>query len=225
MLLIVSTPIGNLGDLSPRAAQALQEADIIAAEDTRRTNQLLAYLKLKKSLLSLHDHNESTRVPIILSLLNSGKTVAMVSDSGTPLLSDPGYRVLKACIEHGIAVSTIPGPSAITAAITCSGLPPYPFYFGGFLPSKPGARQKEIQAALQRNVTHVYFESPHRLAKTLHQLASLSPDCPVCVAREITKKFEQFHRGSASELAAHYHSDKTKGEITIVFSPQVQSFQ
>lgn len=215
-LLVVPTPLGNLGDLTDRAKQALCEADLIAAEDTRRTGQLLHTLGVRRPMTSLHDHNEEARIPEILTLLQSGGTVALATDAGMPLVSDPGYRLVNACIGNGVPVSVLPGPSAVITALAGSGMPPHPFHFGGFLPVKSGRRENELREAIARGITNIYFESPHRLPKTLEALASIAPHSQVCVAREMTKKFEDFRRGTAQELAAHYRLHPPKGEITLL---------
>lgn len=217
MLWIVPTPLGNLGDLTPRAREALGSADIIAAEDTRHTGHLLAVLGIRKPMLSLHDHNETARVPELLDRLASGGSVALVSDAGMPLVSDPGYRLVRAAIEAGLPLSVLPGPSAVLTALAGSGLPPHPFYFGGFLPVKSGKKENELRAAIERGCTHIYFESPHRIVKTLDTLTGISPQAKVCVARELSKKFEEFRRGTAGEVARHYREHPPKGEITLVF--------
>jgi len=218
MLVVVPTPLGNLGDLTERARQVLATADLVAAEDTRHTGQLLYLLGLSRPLLSLHDHNEAARSPVILEKLRQGKTVALVTDAGMPLISDPGYRVVAACIGEDLPFTVLPGPSAVITALAGSGLPPHPFYFGGFLPVKSGRRANEIQAALDRKITHIYFESPHRLVKTLETLSGLAPRARVCVARELSKKFEEYRRGPAEDVLAHYQVHPVKGEITLVFT-------
>jgi 16S rRNA (cytidine1402-2'-O)-methyltransferase len=219
-LTLVPTPLGNLGDLTIRAKQALAQADLIAAEDTRHTGQLLSVLELRKPMISLHDHNEVSRIPYLLENLREGKSIALVSDAGMPLISDPGYRLVRAVIDAGLPLTVLPGPSAILTALAGSGLPPYPFYFGGFLPVKSGKKESELRAAIQRGCTHVYFESPFRIVKTLETLSALAPDASVCVARELTKKFEEFRRGKPAEVAEFYTSHPPKGEITIVLSPR-----
>lgn len=218
-LVLVPTPLGNLNDLTPRAADALKEADLILAEDTRRTAILLHHLGIKKQLLSFHDHNETLRTPEVLKKLVSGLKVALVSDAGMPCLSDPGFHLVRACLNEGLPVSALPGASAITTALAASGLPPVPFYFGGFLPVKAGRRRRELEAALARGMTHVYFESPHRLMATLSELAALQPDSKVCVARELTKIYEEFCRGTPAEIIARFASTPPRGEITLVLAP------
>jgi 16S rRNA (cytidine1402-2'-O)-methyltransferase len=215
-LIVVPTPLGNLADLTDRAREALTKAALIAAEDTRRTGQLLCTLGARRPMISLHDHNEMARIPEILEKLRAGETVALASDAGMPLVSDPGYRLVEACIANDIPVTVLPGPSAVLTALAGSGLPPHPFYFGGFLPVKSGRRETELLAALERRITHIYFESPHRLVKTLAALAALAPSARVCVARELSKKFEEYRRGTAQEVLTHFNGRPPKGEITLL---------
>jgi 16S rRNA (cytidine1402-2'-O)-methyltransferase len=215
-LVVVPTPLGNLGDLTERARIALTQCTLIAAEDTRRTGQLLQTLGVRRPMISLHDHNETARVPEILERLGRGETVALATDAGMPLVSDPGYRLVEACIAKEFPVTVLPGPSAVITALAGSGMPPHPFYFGGFLPVKSGRREAEIRAAMDRGITHIYFESPHRLVKTLEALCSIDPEARVCVARELSKKFEEYRRGTAAEVSAHYRQHPPKGEITLL---------
>jgi 16S rRNA (cytidine1402-2'-O)-methyltransferase len=218
-LVVVGTPIGNLSDLSPRACQALATADLIAAEDTRHTGLLLQHLELKKPFLSYQKFNEASRESEILDRIRSGQTIALVTDSGMPGVSDPGERIIRAVQRERLTLEVIPGPSAPIHALIASGLPALPFYFGGFLPQKSGGRLNEITAAAKRDHTSVYFESPHRLARTLATLVDVfPPDSKICVARELTKKFEEVFVGTPAEVAAHF-GEKTKGEITLVLSP------
>ena len=218
-LVVVGTPIGNLSDLSPRACQALATADLIAAEDTRHTGLLLQHLELKKPFLSYQKFNEASRESEILDRIRSGQTIALVTDSGMPGVSDPGERIIRAVRREHLPVEVIPGPSAPIHALIASGLPALPFYFGGFLPPKSGGRLNEITAAANRDHTSIYFESPHRLARTLATLVEVfPPDSQICVARELTKKFEEVFVGTPAEVAARF-GEKTKGEITLVLSP------
>lgn len=219
MLTLVPTPLGNLQDITLRAIEVLRTADIIAAEDTRHTAHLLASLDIRKPLLSLHDHNEATRIPEILQRLAAGESVALVTDAGMPCVSDPGYRLVRACLEAERPLTVLPGPSAVPTALAGSGLPPHPFYFGGFLPVKSGRRERELAEAVARGITHIYFESPHRLVKTLATLAHIDPSTRLCVARELSKRFEEYRRGTPAEVLAHYEKHPPKGEITLVFSP------
>lgn len=219
MLTLVPTPLGNLRDITLRALDTLREADFIAAEDTRHTGNLLQAFEIKCPMFSLHEHNEDRRIPEVLDKLRGGARIALVSDAGMPLLSDPGFRLVRACLAEGIEVSVLPGPSAIVTALAASGLPPLPFYFGGFLPVKSGRREKELRAALARSCTSIYFESPHRLLKSLQVLAGAAPSARICVARELTKKFEEIVRGSCAEVLATLAPRSIKGEITLVLSP------
>jgi 16S rRNA (cytidine1402-2'-O)-methyltransferase len=216
-LLLVATPIGNLDDLSPRAAQALAAADLVACEDTRHSGRLLAHLGLKKPLVSLHEHNERRRIPELVAALGRGETIAVVSDAGTPLLSDPGYPLTRAAIAAGAAVEAIPGPSAILAALVASGLPPYPFTFAGFAPPKSGKRRSFYRRFGALGHTFVVYESPHRLAASLDDaVAELGTERPTALARELTKLHEEIVRGTLGELAAWARERKLLGEFVLV---------
>jgi 16S rRNA (cytidine1402-2'-O)-methyltransferase len=214
-LYVVATPIGNLEDASPRAVRTLREADLIFAEDTRRTRTLLDRNGIAARPLSLHAHNEALRVPRALEALDDGASVALVSDAGTPLVSDPGERLVAAAIAAGHAVVPVPGASAVLAALSVSGLPAVPFAFLGFLPRKAGARRALLASYRERPETLVLFESPRRLAKTLRELAEVFGDRPASVGRELTKLYEETIRGSLAELAEHFDAD-VRGEITLV---------
>lgn len=219
MLSLVATPIGNLGDISLRALETLRNADIIACEDTRHSLVLLAHHGIRKPLVSYHQHNEARRTAELLLSLRDGKHVAVISDAGTPGISDPGHRLLRACIAEKLPYTVIPGPCAAIAALIGSGFNAETFYFGGFLPVKSGGRERELLAAAaraQNGITGIYFESPHRLEKSLAVLADQTPDLLVCVARELTKKFEEYRRGSPAELLGHYRAHPPKGEIALV---------
>lgn len=222
MLFVVPTPIGNQGDITLRAQEILAAVDCIAAEDTRHSGGLLARHGISKPMVSFHEHNEVSRARELVDRMRAGEKVALISDAGFPAVSDPGYRLVRACIDAGIALTVLPGPSALLTALAGSGLPPHPFYFGGFLPVKSGRRQRELAAALERPHTSVYYESPHRIQKTLACLLELEPRCRVCVARELTKKFETYHRGSPGELLDGFASAPPKGEITLVLAPPEQ---
>jgi len=217
-LILVATPIGNLGDLTPRAREVLATADWIAAEDTRHTGRLLKHFEIATPQISLHKFNEASRTAEILSRIETGKRVALVSDAGMPGLCDPGERLVRSCLNAGLEVEVIPGVSAVQHAVVASGFPTVPYYFGGFLPVKKGRRGKELAMALSRECTSVYFESPHRLLGSLEILKSLASDRPVCVARELTKKFEEVIRGLPGEVSAHFEAKKVKGEICLVIS-------
>jgi 16S rRNA (cytidine1402-2'-O)-methyltransferase len=214
---LIGTPIGNLGDISFRAVKCLRDADVIACEDTRHSSRLLSHLEISgKELIALHDHNEKERAGSLVARAANGERIVFLSDAGMPTISDPGFRLVNASVEADVPVEVIPGPSAVITALAGSGLPTDAFYFGGFLPVKSGKRKREIETALARVETSIFFESPHRLGKTLGVVAELDPHREVCVARELTKKFETFHRGTAGDLFADFSGKKAKGEITLL---------
>lgn len=220
----MATPIGNLGDLSPRAAAALGSADLILCEDTRMTARLLAHAGLRTRTQALHDHNEDARLPGVLARLREGARIALVSDAGTPLVSDPGYRLVRAAIAEGLPVSAIPGANAAVLALVLSGLPPQPFLFLGFLPPRQAARRaalERLRAAERAGLaaTLIWHEAPHRLAEMLADLAELLGPRPAAVARELSKRYEEVRRGTLPELAAHYAAEPARGEITVVAGP------
>ncbi len=218
-LLVVATPIGNLGDLSPRAGEVLAAADIVACEDTRRSRKLLSHLGIARPLVSLHEHNERRRLPRLLAELEAGRTIALVSDAGTPLISDPGYLLVREAITAGYSVESVPGPSAALAALTVSGLPPYPHLFLGFPPPKRGRRRSFYERAAELPWTLVLFESPHRLQSSLEDLLEVLGDRPAALARELTKVHEEVVRGSLAELLSEVGSrDAVRGEIVLVVS-------
>jgi 16S rRNA (cytidine1402-2'-O)-methyltransferase len=218
MLYVVSTPIGNLGDITLRALDALKSVDLIAAEDTRHSGMLLKRFEIKKPLLSYHEHNEAMRTAQLVERLAAGEDVALITDAGTPALSDPGARLIRECIKRGLPFTIIPGPSSILAALVGSGFSTEKFCFRGFLPIKSGQRERELRGATEREETTIFFESPYRLTKTLAACFDITPDRQLCVARELTKKFEEFRRGTASELFAHYQAHPPKGEIVLIIS-------
>jgi 16S rRNA (cytidine1402-2'-O)-methyltransferase len=218
MLYVVATPIGNLGDMTLRALEVLKSVDVIAAEDTRHSGMLLKHFEIKKPLVSYHEHNEAMRTAQLVERLAADENVALITDAGTPALSDPGARLIRACIERGLPLTIIPGPSSILAALVGSGFSTERFYFGGFLPAKSGQRERELRATAERGETTIFFESPYRLTKTLAVCTGIMPDRQLCVARELTKKFEEFRHGIASELLAHYEAHPPKGEIVLVIS-------
>ena len=220
MLTVVPTPIGNRQDITLRAIDALRDADLIAAEDTRHSGMLLHHLGIKKPFVSLHEHNEAARTAELTDRMAAGLRVALVSDAGMPGISDPGHRLIRACVERGLPVTVLPGPSAVTTALVGSGFPSDRFFFGGFLPVKSGRRAAEIARAAGRDGTSIYFESPHRILRTLEALRECCPDRQVCVARELTKTFEEYRRGTPSELIAHYEKHPPKGEITLLVAPE-----
>jgi len=216
---VVATPIGNLGDLTPRARAALAGADLIAAEDTRRTAALLSAIGVSGTLISLHEHNEGGRIEGLLRELRAGKVVVLVSDAGTPLLSDPGYALVRAAAAAGIEIRAIPGPSALTAALSIAGLPTDRFVFEGFLPARAGERRSALARLAAEPRTLLLFEAPHRIAATLQELVQLfGPQRQAAVARELTKLHEAVYRGTLEQLAAAALSDPnfTRGEITLM---------
>ena len=218
-LAVISTPIGNLGDLSPRAREELATAELVAAEDTRRTGQLLTTLGLARPLISLHEHNESERIGELLGKLRGGARIALVSDAGTPLLSDPGFELVRRVSQEGIPVVAVPGASAITAALSIAGLPTERFTFEGFLPARLAERRARIAELKQEPRTLVFFEAPHRIAESLEDLAAgFGESRRAAVARELTKVFETVYRGTLAELAGQARSDSnfSRGEITMV---------
>lgn len=216
MLTLVPTPIGNLEDITLRALRALREADLVAAEDTRHAAILLKHHGISRPMLSLHEHNEAARAEELASRLAAGENVALLTDAGTPGISDPGFRAVRACLERGLEFTVLPGPSAVLPALVGSGLPLHEFYFGGFLPVKSGRRRAVLEAALARGETSIFFESPHRIARSLAALAEIDPNRPVCVARELSKKFEEFWRGTAAELSARAEKQPPRGEICLL---------
>jgi 16S rRNA (cytidine1402-2'-O)-methyltransferase len=216
MLFVVPTPIGNLADITLRALEVLREADVIAAEDTRHSGMLLQHHGLRRPLVSFHEHNEAMRTAELLGRLRAGEKIALVTDAGTPSISDPGARLVRACIDEGLEYTILPGACAAITALVGSGMDASEFYFGGFLPVKSGGRQATLTAALERACTSIFYESPHRLSKSLEALAALAPARIVCVARELTKKFEEYRRGLPGELAAHFEAHPVKGEICLL---------
>ena len=214
-LYVVSTPIGNLEDITRRAIQILQRVDLVAAEDTRRTRLLLNHLSIVKPLTSYHSYNEVRRVPELVRKLSSGQALALVTDAGTPGISDPAHRIIRAAIEHGIRVIPIPGASAVLSALVVSGLPMDRFVFEGFLPTKKG-RKSRLEELTQESRTIVLFESPHRVVRTLEDLESALGDRVVAVAREITKRFEEVFRGNLSEARMALARKSPRGEYVLV---------
>jgi 16S rRNA (cytidine1402-2'-O)-methyltransferase len=215
-LSVVATPIGNLEDITLRALRTLREADLIAAEDTRRTSLLLQHYNIRKPLLSYHEFNEAKRTPELLDKLRTGHHVALVSDAGMPTVSDPGLRLIRAALEAGIKLEVVPGPSAITAALAGSGLAAEPFLFCGFLPHKSAARRKILSDLCALPFTLVFFESPHRVLKSLAEMREILGNRPVVIARELTKKFEEFLRGDLESVPKMLENRPLRGEITIV---------
>jgi len=223
-LVLVSTPIGNLADIALRAIATLRAADLVLCEDTRTTARLLTAHGITARTMALHEHNEDGRTAQVLALLRQGRRVALVSDAGTPLVSDPGYRLVRAAIAEGLPVSGVPGANAALLALTLSGLPPHPFLFLGFPPPRQAARLSAFATlrAAERaglSATLVWYEAPHRLAETLADLAHTLGDRPAAVARELTKRFEEVRRGGLASLAAHYAAHAARGEICLVVAP------
>ena len=218
MLYVVATPIGNLSDISLRALEILKAVDLVAAEDTRHSGILLKHFQIQKALISYHAHNEAMRTAQLVERLAAGEKIALITDAGTPGISDPGARLIRECIKRELDFTIIPGPSSILTALVGSGFPCEKFFFGGFLPVKSGRRERELRAAAGREETSIYFESPYRLIKTLTASINTLQDRQLCVARELTKKFEEFRRGTAAELLTHYEKHPPKGEIVVVIS-------
>jgi 16S rRNA (cytidine1402-2'-O)-methyltransferase len=215
ILSVVGTPIGNLEDITLRALRVLGEAALIAAEDTRRTRKLLAHYDIHTPLVSYHEHNKRARTPKLVRELKAGKHIALVSDAGMPGISDPGADLIVAALQERIEVKVVPGPSAIVSALVLSGFRTDAFAFAGFVPRKAGERTRFIDRVLQSEATSVLFESPTRLVALLEKIARHAPERPIAVARELTKKFEQVVRGTASEVAAHFHEQTPRGEFVI----------
>lgn len=215
-LVVVATPIGNLKDVTLRALEELKAADAIACEDTRETRKLTAHYDIRVPLWSFHDHSGRGRADQIAAELKNGKRIAYVTDSGTPLVSDPGFTLVRAAIGAGIPVEVVPGPSALLAALAGSGLPCEKFVFEGFLPPKEGSRRNALSALAAEPRTMVFYESPHRIEKTLADMQDVLGDRPACVARELTKKFEEFLRGPLSEVRAAVAARSKLGEIVVV---------
>ena len=218
-LYVVGTPIGNLEDMTFRAVRVLKQVDFIACEDTRQTRKLLNHFEIDRPLVSCHEHNEQARAAEIVDALKSGSSVAVVSDAGTPLVADPGYRVVVAAIEAGIRVEPIPGPSAVLAALSASGLPTDDFRFGGFLPARRSQRLRTLEALRADETTLVFFEAPHRVIEALEDIATVLGPRRMVAAREITKLHEEFLRGPANEIQATLSArGQPKGEFTLVVS-------
>jgi 16S rRNA (cytidine1402-2'-O)-methyltransferase len=215
-LVVCPTPIGNLGDVTLRGLEALREADAIACEDTRRTKVLLDRYEIAGKLVSFHEHNETTRALELAGRIEGGGVIVLVSDAGTPLVSDPGYALVRTCLERGLPIEVLPGPSSVTTALVASGLPAERWRFVGFLPRKRGELERMLGESEE---TLVAFESPGRLAGTLAVLAGLESERPVVVCRELTKLHEEVRRGTAAELAAYYDDHPPRGEVVLVVGP------
>ncbi|MGV0101579.1 16S rRNA (cytidine(1402)-2'-O)-methyltransferase [Nostoc sp. DSM 114167] len=216
-LYVVGTPIGNLEDITFRAVRILQTVDIIAAEDTRHTGKLLQHFQVKTPQMSYHEHNRTSRIPELLEHLVNNKAIALVSDAGMPGISDPGYELVKACIEAGIPVVPIPGASAAITALSAAGLPTDRFVFEGFLPAKTQHRQEHLESLQTESRTLIFYESPHRLRDTLQDLALVwGSDRQIVLGRELTKLYEEFWRGTIAEAIAYYTQREPQGEYTLV---------
>ncbi len=216
-LYVVGTPIGNLEDMTFRAVRILQTVDMIAAEDTRHTGKLLQHFQVKTPQVSYHEHNSSSRIPELLEHLINDKAIALVSDAGIPSISDPGYELVKACIEAGITVVSIPGASAAITALSAAGLPTNRFVFEGFLSAKTQQRREHLESLQAEPRTLIFYESPHRLRETLQDLAEIwGSDRQIVLARELTKLYEEFWRGTIAEAIAHYNQRDPQGEYTLV---------
>ncbi len=216
MLYLVATPIGNLKDITLRALEVLKAADIVASEDTRRTGQLLKHYEITSRLLSFHEHSGPGRLREIVSLLKEGKNVALVTDGGTPLISDPGFTLVREAVREKIRVEAIPGPTALITALAASGLPTERFTFWGFLPPKSGKRKKELEEAALLDHTIIFYESPHRIAAALGEMSEIFGDREAVLARELTKKFEEITRGTLSELTERFKKEKPLGEMVLL---------
>lgn len=218
-LAIVATPIGNLEDITLRAMRTLREATLIACEDTRHTRKLLEHLGITTRMLSYHEHNEADRAREIVAAIRKGERVALVTDAGTPLLSDPGYRLVRAAIEAGLQTEVVPGPSALLTAIAGSGIGCSTFYFGGFLPPRRSQRDRVLEELSGLDMALVFYEAPHRVLETLAAIAAMMPGRECCAARELTKMHEEWLRGNPEEIAALLAKrDSIRGEFTLVLS-------
>jgi 16S rRNA (cytidine1402-2'-O)-methyltransferase len=222
-LYLVATPIGNLEDVTRRALRLLAEVDLVAAEDTRHTRRLLDHFGIAVPLVSLFEHNERPRIPEILRRLAAGESVAVVTDAGSPGIADPGFPLVRAAVERGFRVESVPGPSAVIAALQVSGLPSDAFTFVGFLPARPGARRRRLEALSERRETVIAFESPHRVDACLADLEEVWGDRPLALCRELTKVFEEVLRGSAREVRAALSPEKRRGEIVLVLGGRTRA--
>lgn len=219
-LFIISTPIGNIKDITFRAVDLLRECDFILCEDTRETQKLLNYYSIKNNLISFFEHNQKKRLPEIMEKLKGGKNIALVSSRGTPVISDPGFFLVEAAVNSGIKVSPVPGASALLLALVASGLPADDFIFLGFLRKKPGKMKNQIREAAALNKTIVFYESPNRLKKTLSLLSEILPGTTkICIARELTKVHEEFIRGDLKDVLATITQRDVKGELVVLISP------
>lgn len=216
ILYLVPTPIGNLGDITQRALETLENSDLIACEDTRLSGRLLSHFGLRKKLISYHDFNEERRLPKLLSVLYEGGNISVITDAGSPGISDPAFRIIRAAIENDITVRPLPGANALIPALTGSGLPLDRFFFEGFLPQKSGSRKNRLAKLAELEHTLIFYESPHRVEKTIADILEVLGNRQTCIAREISKIHEEFIRGSLGEILDVINSRKLKGEIVIV---------
>ena len=218
MLYLVATPIGNLGDITLRALETLRQVDVVASEDTRKTGLLLKHFEISKPQLSFHEHNEAKAGNKIISLLQEGKSVAVVTDAGTPGISDPGYSVVQRAVAENLPVTMIPGPTALIMALVLSGLPAHAFTFRGFPPRKSGKRQRFLAVDAESPHTLIFYESPYRLKPFLEDALEVYGDRETAVCNELTKLYESVHRGRLSELIAHFAAEEPRGEYVVVIS-------
>ena len=221
MLYIVSTPIGNLKDITYRAVEILKSVDLIAAEDTRHTKILTEHYQIQTPLTSYFEHNKIQKSEYLLKLLQEGKDIALVTDAGTPGISDPGYQLIRLAQDNAIAMTVIPGPTALIAALSLSGLPTHRFIFEGFLPIKPGARRNKLEQFKNEDRVIIFYEAPHRILKVLKDIEEVLGNPLVACARELTKKFEEVKKGKASELFEYFSKGNVKGEFVILIQPNV----
>ncbi len=221
-LYVVATPLGNLDDITYRAIQILRSVDIIASEDTRRTRKLLAHFGIRTPLLCYHEHNERWAAESVAARIRGGESVALVSDAGTPLVSDPGYRIVELAAREDLPVVAVPGPSAVVAALSVSGLPPHPFYFEGFLPRRSAARRRRLKELAGLRATIVFYESPHRIARSLADMAEVLGERRAVVARELTKLHEELVRGRLSDLARAAADREWRGEIVVLVAGKAE---
>ncbi len=219
LLYIIATPIGNLEDISPRALRVLGDVDFILCEDTRESSKLLNHYGVKKQLVSYHSYSEDKRIPFIIEQLKNGRSIALISDSGTPCISDPGSKLVRACIENEIRVIPVPGPNSLIAALVLSGFEINSFYFEGFIPQKKGRRKKLEEISRRKEMT-VFFESPFRIKKLIDELYELCPEREIALCREITKKFEEVIRGAVSDLYKKLDQLIFKGEFVVIINAE-----
>ena len=216
----VGLPIGNREDITRRALAVLESVDCVCCEDTRNTGMLLAHYGIRKPLISLHEHNESQRAPEIATRALAGESFAVVTDAGMPGVSDPGYRLIQELKSRDVAFTVLPGPTAVVTALVGSGLPSDSFFFGGFLPVKSGRKAAQLKAAVEASHTSIFYESPFRIVKTVQALAEIDPEVPICVARELTKVFETYHRGSAATVLEEFKAKPPMGEMVVLIGGQ-----